>query len=373
MSTLKKTLSLLLFCLFLLPLTAQELVVENYESGVDLWILLPYELFHFARDEESAEYQISIQIKNSRRQQVAVFEEALDIPKADWLQGTAIPIHQHHKLATGNHELNLTLRNRKLGDRQNFEHSFAVGTRFTEIGQAYLIAEREAFSYIPGNMDMSELGALKLKLSFATQADLLTIGIAGEMHEYTAPQSPFELDLKEFAQGDSIPDLKLALTEANIRYDLEPLLYNPWFSFNSRYSLKDQLDQLRYVATQNEWRVLSRVPKEKYADAIESFWQANDPTLGTIRNENREYFYQRVLKADELFTIHKRLTGWKSDRGRIYIKFGEPDQIVNDTFPIGRPPSISWHYFRLNRVFVFTDERGFGQYRLRNKDDEYLD
>ena len=68
-------------------------------------------------------------------------------------------------------------------------------------------------------------------------------------------------------------------------------------------------------------------------------------------NEIREYC--RVLK---LGSINEKI-----------------DQIINDAFPIGRAPSITWHYFRLNRSFIFADERGFGQYRLRNKDEEYKD
>lgn len=369
----KRLFSLLLLGLLLLPLLAQEIIFERYESGIEIWIILPYELVHFGSEDTLAEYQLSTQIKDSRGKQVAVNEQTLEIPNWDWLQGAAIPVQQSHNLPTGSYSLSVTLRNRKLGDKQNYERSFNVGSQATEIGQAYLIAKREGFSYIPSTMAMDELQSLLFRISFAVEAQSLRLTIDGIRHDFELPESPFELDLKEIAPQDSIADLSIDLTERNIRYQLEPLLYRPWFSFSTRYSLKDQLDQLRYVASQNEWRVLSRVPKNKYHNAIESFWQANDPTPGTIRNENRDLFNQRVLQADERFTLHKRLKGWKSDRGRIYIKFGEPDQITTDAFPIGRAASISWHYFRLNRVFVFTDERGFGQYTLRNKDDEYDD
>lgn len=369
----KKLLSLLLFGLFLLPLLAQEIVFERYESGIDIWVIMPYDIVLFGGGDESAEYQLSTQIKDSRGKQVAVDEQILEIPNRDWLKSTAIPIRQSHDLPTGSYTLNIALRNRKLGDKQNFERSFNVGSKATEIGQAYLIAEREGFHYIPATLAMRELQSLLLRISYGVQAQSLRLSIDGSRHDFELSQSPFELDLKEFTRQDSIADLGIDITEMNIRYQLEPLLYRPWFSFGTRYSLKDQLDQLRYIATQNEWQTLRKVPKDKYQYAIESFWQANDPTPGTIRNENRDLFNQRVLHADEKFTIHKRMQGWKSDRGRIYIKFGEPDQISTDAFPIGRAPSISWHYYRLNRVFVFTDERGFGQYNLRNKDDEYLD
>jgi len=369
----KKILKLIIFSLFLLPLTAQELVVENYGEEVDIWVLMPYDLFQFGRDADEAEYSVSTQIKDSRNRQVVVSESNLMIPNKPWLKGTAIPLFQQHSLSAGTHSLNITLRNRQLGDRQTLNRSFFVGTQATEIGQAYLIAEREGFRFVPSDVDLQEMDSLSLRLSFALAPDVISLYLDETKHDFIDPISPLELDIGTYAENDSISEIKLSLTEINIRYNLEPLLYGPWFSYNQRYSLKDQIDQLRYIATQNEWRVLSRVPKDKYASAIESFWQAHDPTPGTIRNENREYFYQRVIKADELFTIHRRMVGWKSDRGRIYIKFGEPDQIVNDAFPIGRPPSIRWHYFRLNREFIFTDDRGFGQYRLRNKDDEYLD
>jgi GWxTD domain-containing protein len=357
----------------LLPVFAQEIMIEVYESGTDVWIILPYEVFRFGKDETSAEYQISTQIKNSRGNQVAVEENQITIPNRDWLRGTAIPIRKSYQLSTGSHTLNLSIRNRKLGDKQSFSRAFSVGSQATELGQVYLIAQREGFSFIPDSMELSALDSLQIKHNFAIGASQLRLDLDGETFIYENPESPFELELTEIVGSDSISSLVLSLDEMNIRYQLEPLLYKPWFSFNLRYSLQEQLEQLRYIANQNEWRVLRRVPKNKHTDAIESFWQANDPSPGTVRNENREFFYQRVLHADDQFTIHSRMKGWKSDRGRIYIKFGEPDQVVNDTFPIGRPPSITWHYFRLNRRFVFTDERGFGQYTLRNKDEEYMD
>lgn len=357
----------------IMPILAQEIMIENYDSGIDIWIILPYDLFQFGSDKDFAEYQISTQILNRQKKQVAIDEKLLQIPKKDWLGQSAIPVRQHYQLGYGDYELNLNLRNRDLGDRQSYSRKFQIGTRYTEIGQAYLVAAREGVSYIPAALALAEVDSLKLHHSFTLPAESLKINLDDETYSFEYPQSPFELDLKSITGQDSVNTMVIALTEMNIRYNLEPLLYRPWFSFNILYSKKDQLHQLRYLASQNEWNVLSKVPKDKYHEAIESFWQANDPTLGTLRNENRELFNHRVMIADQRYTIHKRLQGWRSDRGRIYIKFGEPDQITSDAFPIGRDPSISWHYFRLNRTFVFVDEKGFGQYTLRNKEDEYLD
>jgi GWxTD domain-containing protein len=348
-------------------------MIEVYEGGTDIWVLVPYEEFRFGGDEDEALYQISLQILGPRGKQVFSEESQLVVPQRQWLVGSAIPIKRRVDLATGKHQLNLILRNRKLGNKQSFQRSFPVGSQYTELGQAYIIASREGFSYIPEHLSLRNLESLQLYHRFSINADILHLDLDGSKTSIPSPTSPLELELLTLAETDSIATIALSLDEENIRYRLEPLLYKPWFSYNMRYSLKDQLDQLRYIANQNEWRVLSKISKDRYADAIESFWQAKDPSPGTLRNENREYFYQRVLHADEKFSIHKRLKGWKSDRGRIYIKFGEPDQIVSDAFPIGKAPSITWHYFSNNRSFVFTDEHGFGQYRLRNKDEEYME
>lgn len=354
-------------------LSAQEFIFENYGAKVEAHLLLPYELFIFARDADAAEYQLSLQVKNARGKQLISEEKSLIIPRREWLQNCAILVVNNWELEYGTHTLSLNLRNRKLGDKHSFSRTFRVGTQGTEIGNAYLFATREGIEYIPNNMDISAVESLVLKQSFALGIERIILDHDGENSVFLNPQSPFELDLAEFYQSESLGELTIYLDELNIRYKAEPLLYSPWFSFAQKYSFKDQMEQIRYIATQNQLKALRKIPKDRYEEAIESFWQAKDPSPGTLRNETRELFYKRVVEADQRFSIHKRLPGWRSDRGRIYIKFGEPEQIVNDAFPLGRPPSIVWHYFKLNRSFVFEDEKGFGQYRLMNKNEEYED
>jgi GWxTD domain-containing protein len=58
---------------------------------------------------------------------------------------------------------------------------------------------------------------------------------------------------------------------------------------------------------------------------IEAFWQRRDPTPDTEENEFKEEHYARIAYANEHFAAG--IPGWKSDRGRIYIVFGKPDEI----------------------------------------------
>ncbi len=58
---------------------------------------------------------------------------------------------------------------------------------------------------------------------------------------------------------------------------------------------------------------------------IEAFWQRRDPTPDTEENEFKEEHYRRIAYANEHFAAG--VPGWKTDRGRIYIVFGPPDEI----------------------------------------------
>jgi GWxTD domain-containing protein len=62
---------------------------------------------------------------------------------------------------------------------------------------------------------------------------------------------------------------------------------------------------------------------------IEQFWLRRDPTPGTRENEFKDEHYRRIEYANEHFASRLPLPaglGWKTDRGRIYIMFGPPNE-----------------------------------------------
>jgi GWxTD domain-containing protein len=65
--------------------------------------------------------------------------------------------------------------------------------------------------------------------------------------------------------------------------------------------------------------------EEERENFIEQFWQRRDPTPDTAENEFKEEHYRRIAYANEHFPAG--IPGWKTDRGRIYIVFGPPDEI----------------------------------------------
>jgi hypothetical protein len=50
--------------------------------------------------------------------------------------------------------------------------------------------------------------------------------------------------------------------------------------------------------------------------------------------------------------------------GRIYIKYGQPDEVVRSPFNIDRPPEEIWYYYQDRHTYYFVDKDGFGRYEL---------
>jgi len=87
-----------------------------------------------------------------------------------------------------------------------------------------------------------------------------------------------------------------------------------------------------YIITDEERAAFKQLTNDEERDNfIEAFWQRRDPTPDTEENEFKEEHYQRIAYANEHFAAG--VPGWKTDRGRIYIVYGKPDE--TDSHPSG--------------------------------------
>jgi GWxTD domain-containing protein len=96
------------------------------------------------------------------------------------------------------------------------------------------------------------------------------------------------------------------------------------------------------------------------------FWLKRDPTPGTPENEAKREYYRRIEYANVHFSILRK-EGWLTDRGMVYITYGEPDQIEDHPFDIDSKAYQIWDYYQASDVrrFLFIDEWGDGDYRLQ--------
>ena len=76
-------------------------------------------------------------------------------------------------------------------------------------------------------------------------------------------------------------------------------------------------------------------------------------------------YMDRVNLCNERYSVINR-AGMKTDRGRIYILYGEPDEIERYPNDIDKKPYEIWHYNRLEGgvYFIFGDVSGFSNYEL---------
>ncbi len=109
------------------------------------------------------------------------------------------------------------------------------------------------------------------------------------------------------------------------------------------------------------------------AQFVEQFWLRRDPTPDTPRNEFKEEHYRRIAYANLRFPTATGTAGWKTDRGRIYILYGPPDEIdehsSSDHLAPGQVPFMDWTYRYLegvgaNVTMEFVDPTGTSDFRM---------
>lgn len=104
--------------------------------------------------------------------------------------------------------------------------------------------------------------------------------------------------------------------------------------------------------------------KEERAQALNKFWQQRDPTPTTRYNERMAEYYRRVDYAYFNFKNLEQRDGVQSDRGKIYILYGQPTTVDWQMQP-GASPREVWTYRNaVHRQFIFADGGATGAYRL---------
>jgi GWxTD domain-containing protein len=146
-------------------------------------------------------------------------------------------------------------------------------------------------------------------------------------------------------------------------------------------------EDVPYIITDAEKKALLALKTDEEREAfIQTFWDRRDPDPNTETNEFREQYYERIAYANEHFSTG--IPGWRTDRGRIYIRWGAPDS--TESHPSGggynRPgtegggtitayPFETWFYRHLDDVgdgveIEFVDRTGTGEYKIATDIDE---
>jgi GWxTD domain-containing protein len=136
-----------------------------------------------------------------------------------------------------------------------------------------------------------------------------------------------------------------------------------------------------YIISDEERKAFKQLnTDEEREQFVEQFWLRRDPTPDTEENEFKEEHYRRIAYANEHYA--SGIPGWRTDRGRIYIQYGPPDEIEahssggsyerpisegggeTETFPFEQ-----WRYRYIdgvgqNIIIEFVDTTMSGEYRM---------
>jgi len=140
-------------------------------------------------------------------------------------------------------------------------------------------------------------------------------------------------------------------------------------------------EDITYIITDTERRAFLQLQtNEERENFIEEFWQRRNPDPDSVDNPVKEEHYRRIAYANEHFA--SGVAGWRTDRGRIYIMYGKPDDLESHTQgenyerPLdqggGETKTYAfedWTYHYIEGIgenveLEFVDPSGTGEFRL---------
>lgn len=141
---------------------------------------------------------------------------------------------------------------------------------------------------------------------------------------------------------------------------------DPAIALLTKKELKKEFEMASYIATRQEEKIFKNIHDTNgMREFLTHFWYRRDKLTGTPLGTNRRKFLQRVQEADQKFRAMGK-EGWQTDRGRILLKYGEPDEVERYPSSMDLVPYEIWYYNNLEggSKFIFADLRGFGEYEL---------
>ena len=158
---------------------------------------------------------------------------------------------------------------------------------------------------------------------------------------------------------------KSGIYKIELRYLEETQTTSFHYGFKTKNYWTDEIDEvigvMRYVLPYSEYKQLKGKDDSEKWEAINTYWKEKDPTPETTENELLSELNDRVKFSNKNFSI--LMHGWRSDRGRIYIIYGEP-QMVDESFQDNRGYNYQKWVYANGKEFLFIDRTMSGDYTL---------
>jgi GWxTD domain-containing protein len=147
----------------------------------------------------------------------------------------------------------------------------------------------------------------------------------------------------------------------------------PFFISSSMLWIEDHfetaMEYVRYIASSSEMKAMRSAPPEEQMKLWKEFWEKRDPFPSTPVNESLMEYFRRLKYVNKNFTTHIE-EGWRTDRGRVYLTLGPPDESIRRQRWSNLGTWEIWVYDRSLgfKAVLYFEDRGFTEdYHLINQ------
>jgi len=151
-------------------------------------------------------------------------------------------------------------------------------------------------------------------------------------------------------------------------------LHDPYV--NEEYKKWLREDVAWIISDREMFQFVSLLTDAQRDSFVAAFWERRNPTPGSSENKSKQEHYRRLAYANQHFAFD--VAGWKTDRGRIYIMYGPPDELERhpsgpgsgaQQTPDYHYPYEVWHYKNIKDIgrdvsIEFVDTCECGDYRM---------
>jgi GWxTD domain-containing protein len=130
--------------------------------------------------------------------------------------------------------------------------------------------------------------------------------------------------------------------------------------------INTEFNQIRYICRSEEIDIFKQLEDiESKKRFLSQFWARRDNDPATPVNEYKQLYFENLRVVNQNFSNQFK-DGWRTDRGRVILIYGKPNEIERNPSTIDSQPYEIWYYYSLEggSEFIFADLSGNGNYEL---------